>query len=978
MNKYLLILLCAVTALGQQTVNNLIVKTNLVSGVIRLSGIDFPQGTYIASDEQDLAFFSPEKAGRAIIKTGTASGDWYWDSTSVVAAGDGVIEANGYLVGRWIRSYSISTPNTLSGSFGVVFNGAKQLVQSEATKQQVDKGAMQVPTVAAMRALTASQINDGQLIQTGGRLVNGDGAGRTYYWVSSSTNPTNLVGVFAPLSGGTGRFVWTESGDLTPQLAGAVVDGTTDNTTEIQAAIDYGEANGLPLYSPVTEQPYRVTSLTCETIQWYGVLPQRERIQVGTSTIHAQLPSATGPLVRVRYTRTAKPRIADMAFVGMGDVITPNKKAITSVADRFTFGVATGDAPQLGTSPSFPKQVAFFYTSEDRYLGSAFITGTSVVGANTIATVDPEWDNFATPLSSGYLLNTACKVVWSPVYTNNVGNLYPNPAIAGYPCFEVIGGLSGTFQNLLIAKFHTGIYTIGDITPYWFYDGSVRMNYMEFAGMASALPYQNADSVGMGSLIISGAYVKPGANVVSYPDETIPLSLSLARNTSFGFYNPFSGSGLADIRTDQCVAGYHSAWEIANYYGYALFDNCIRYGLSSENGFYGDILGTGLHINMLQARRYFIGTNQTGTFYTNSAAVRVKGSSFTNNISLGAIDFGVNYQGGSTNYWKWGFDISGLRHNVQVAAKQNVTGVENLQRSTNFPVRWLNPYSITLASDVRDGWYTPDYAGLTFAQGGTNIFAMNSSGVWLMGGFNRIGPNAPTPDGQYGFYSLVETPGNATTAYGYFFRANLTNGVSTETGAMRIRAEVPSGITQPIVNGVTILNPSGGGTITRNVGLTVVQQTAGTTANYNARFGASAGSVGPVGTYNVTFEGGRDVTIDGNLSFSSGKGPSFTDGSFVRGTTNYLAGASVAGGGLRVGTTGDLIKGTFYSNGTLVAGTVVIANGNIGATSKLTPYLVTAGGTPGALYISSKGTGTCTITSTSATDTSVVGILIVN
>ena len=833
--------------------------------------------------------------------------------------------------------------------------------------------AITVSNVAAMRLLTG--IVDGQTIITQGRNTAGDGAGRSYYWVAASVAPTNLVGVFAPTVGGTGRFVWTQTGDLTPQLAGAIVDGVTDNTIQVQAAIDYGEVNGIPLFFPIGT--YRWTTVTCETIDWSGVLPQQERIQAGTSSVVVQGDSATGPLVSIRYTTTAKPRISNMAFVGLGDAITPNKRPITSVTDRFTFGVSTNFAPQLGVSASFPKQVAFFYTSEDRYLGSAFITGTTNVGANTIATIDPDWDNYATPQSSGFLLNTNCKVVWSPIYTNNAGTFYPNPAVAGYPCFQVIGGLSGKFENVLVAKFHTGVYTIGDITPYWFYDGNIRFNYCEFAAMASSIPYLNADAVGTGSIIVSGGYIKPGASIISWPNETISITNSLARNTSFGFYNAFSGSGIADLRTDQVVTGYYQSWEIANSIAYTLFDNCIRYGLVSENGFYGDILGNGLHINYLQARRYFITTNNTGSYFTNSSAIRVKGTSFQNTVSIDALDIGINYQSGTTNYWKWAFDISGTNHQILVGAKHNLDGAENYQRSTTIPIRWYSPFAISNSTQAINGWYSPDGTNVTFAAAGLDSLLTGTQGTWVKSYYIRFGTNAPVSDGQYGVYSYPDVVGNGITAAGHFLRANFNTAVSTETIGVRVRGDVASGITQPIVNGLVVMNASGSGTATRVAGVTIEEQTKGATANYNIRLGESS-ATGPVGTYSIDNVSTRNNLFAGDLTWAAGKGPLFNDTSFIRGTTNYLNGQTVLGGGVNIGTTGDKISSVFRVNGTLVAGTVAVANGNIVATSQLIPYRVTVAGTAGALYVSAKGVGTATITSTNPLDTSLVGIYIIN
>lgn len=242
MKTILLFLLVALSVVGQTTFNNVAVKTNLTAGYISLSGINFAQGTYLASDEQDLAYFDPAKAGRAIVKTNSFSGEWYWDSSSTATAGDGVIEAIGYPTGRWIRSIGSATPPDISGEKGVVYDSMKRLVQSDATKQQVDKAAMQVATVADMVALSTN-LNNGQLVQTGGRLSNGDGGGALFQWNSSSTQSTNIGTVFAPVSG-TGRFVWTGN-EVRPEMFGAV--GYTNQGTIPYTII--GSASGVSDFS---------------------------------------------------------------------------------------------------------------------------------------------------------------------------------------------------------------------------------------------------------------------------------------------------------------------------------------------------------------------------------------------------------------------------------------------------------------------------------------------------------------------------------------------------------------------------------------------------------------------------------------------------------------------------------------------------------------------------------------------------------
>ena len=184
MKRILAYLLFVITVLGQKTENNLTVRTNLIAGKFSISSIpNVMQGSQLLSDEQDLATTDPAVGYFAVVKTGTAAGHWYWDSTSTATEGDGVISALGYATGRWIRLVALTVPDDLDPNKGVVIGANKVLQQSTATKQQVDNTAMQVATVSAMQALTAAQINNGQIIQTGGRNSSGDGGGARFRWV---------------------------------------------------------------------------------------------------------------------------------------------------------------------------------------------------------------------------------------------------------------------------------------------------------------------------------------------------------------------------------------------------------------------------------------------------------------------------------------------------------------------------------------------------------------------------------------------------------------------------------------------------------------------------------------------------------------------------------------------------------------------------------------------------------------------------
>lgn len=119
------------------------------------------------------------------------------------------------------------------------------------------------------------------------------------------------------------------------------------------------------------------------------------------------------------------------------------------------------------------------------------------------------------------------------------------------------------------------------------------------------------------------------------------------------------------------------------------------------------------------------------------------------------------------------------------------------------------------------------------------------------------------------------------------------------------------------------------------------------------------------------------VYANGDIEF--GSGAASRDVKLTRSGANQLSLTtadflvSTVGRGLRVavGTNGKM------QTGTLVAGTVTINNTSITANSHVIPYHMTAAGTPGWLRASKVAGTSVTITSSSSTDTSLVGYFVI-
>jgi hypothetical protein len=257
--RLLILLLSSLSLLGQSTTVN-VKKTD---GTLFTGALDanvYPNITQYATDELDATIAAKNPtSGRwlEINEFSTSRVSWFFNPTEGGPDISGQrIRPTGYVTGSWIRNVAWSAAKNASSLKGMVFDSTGNVVQSTATKQQVDKTAMQVATVADMRALDPAQLNNGQLIQTGGRNANGDGGGLLFRYVAGDTTATNLGTVFA-FTSGTGRMIWIGGTSLRVEVWGAVGDWNdstrtgTDNSTSLAAFITYLNTEAKNSIAPV-------------------------------------------------------------------------------------------------------------------------------------------------------------------------------------------------------------------------------------------------------------------------------------------------------------------------------------------------------------------------------------------------------------------------------------------------------------------------------------------------------------------------------------------------------------------------------------------------------------------------------------------------------------------------------------------------------------------------------------------------------
>jgi len=109
----------------------------------------------------------------------------------------------------------------------------------------VIKGAVELEfsSVTAMLNYDFSSVSDGARVKCNGYNTAGDQFfGPDVFWDASSTATADGLSVFDPVASGAGRLVREFDSDINVRWAGALGNGSTDDSSAIQAVIDYIES----------------------------------------------------------------------------------------------------------------------------------------------------------------------------------------------------------------------------------------------------------------------------------------------------------------------------------------------------------------------------------------------------------------------------------------------------------------------------------------------------------------------------------------------------------------------------------------------------------------------------------------------------------------------------------------------------------------------------------------------------------------
>lgn len=150
-----------------------------------------------------------------------------------------------------------------------------------------------VETVAALRALTASTLGDRLPLELLGYYAAGDGGGGLFVYSSSSVETEDGGMIIAPTTG-SGRFLRVTSGSkISVKWFGAKGDGSTDDTTALQAAFTYFRAQAP---GAVLEFDATGTYLTTQTLLVEG---NRLTVEGNQSTIKTTATLASNGVINV-------------------------------------------------------------------------------------------------------------------------------------------------------------------------------------------------------------------------------------------------------------------------------------------------------------------------------------------------------------------------------------------------------------------------------------------------------------------------------------------------------------------------------------------------------------------------------------------------------------------------------------------------------------------------------------------------------
>jgi hypothetical protein len=715
--------LLASVAFGQQTVNNFTVKTNLVVG-------NNIQGVTLNGYNID-AIATNSAANKLNITNGTA------------------VNLTGSLTNVTVRggiTYELLDDADLEQTvdYGMALDVGL-------TSTSVRARARSVSTVSALVTLVDPATSDAfSYVNALSYATSGDGGGGSFQrvlystvsgltgtngmWFRSSVDPTYAW-----------RRVW-DGGPVSVLWFGAFPDDDVDDTTAVQAAIDFAQN---PSYGPGSGSGEAVSAevkLPAGRFDWSaitieglsaltGVAAQQYNYNNGTSI--RQLGGVTNqPLITLNGLSTfTQPSVDGLALLGRQEANSFSKVAIASVTSRHQFTVATNSLPATNAAAVTLPYYGFcyFYASDGKKLGVGWVQ--TIDYTTGLVTLRDQTDWYATPESAGLLLDTTCKVIFTEPSTvgSNTG-YWSAYAPAGNIGILVKGSGVARIRNCIVHNFNAGIvFEAGGIT--------IPMENMSIRGCAlfnlgGCKAAVTSDHI-FQDLYLQGFYIG---------DYDLASSVSLTnkwyRSTPFAAYHLPYGAQVGIMIADAC-----------HWSGIQSADNCVNIqSLFSDNmsvgGWWIETLGgsaitNALNIDTWTMRPRFIAATEDGIYPLNSTN-QVRGlyvpSTTTGTISAQVDKVGVFSVYGKVNNISTNpatrlldsvFDFPattqiGISQIMQngLAASANVYGAQ-AGRVRRGGVR----DDIASAANAGSGWFYTNSSTASYAVAGTHTLSFDANGL---------------------------------------------------------------------------------------------------------------------------------------------------------------------------------------------------------------------------------------------------------
>lgn len=635
------------------------------------------------------------------------------------------------------------TLSSVSTSRGLVIDGNSNVVASTATKQQVDKGQMQVPTAADLVALTTNLV-DSVVVQTAGRLTAGDGGAAKFYWSASSTASTNRGTVLKLRDSSVGRWIWLGGAPIDVRMFGAIPNDATIDSDALDEAIAVGVATKTPTFIPpggyFVSRPLVITNG-----EVFGIRTEQSRVDTGVNTVLIATNWDASTYKSILKIVAAGPGVGAPSVHGI-EVIgsrtnTPTKRRITSVTDRYTFEVSNAYTPSFQSGsrtnwwPFFGW--AFVFSPSGNYMGAAVITGTTNTGTAWRLTTRHGLDLFATPAGTGGLLTTNCYLVFSELTTISTGAQLTDATKVGVSGIEITGGIGARVSDCATYDTWVGVnFGVSSSTSFPFIQNITTWR-TAFAGYAYGVrSFEGAADVMHNGYLFANGY---GAAKIEVSTDGTELG-----NGTFGFYNLPTTSSYSKLWVDGFVFG--GALDVNGGISVddMLLDNCMYGGLLVIDGQYNNGASVLSSIGKLRIR----GSLQSAypIQRADSFGIRAVGTLYPANIHLGTLDIPSTFQSNLGN----AFDITNaVAHQISIGRMPISSGYTN----------WLAASSLLPIIENSEVGQTNRFLGISYSQS-TNYL---NGASWIVGasGTNRI---VAGPGGVYGYAGNTPTLGFSLTS----------------------------------------------------------------------------------------------------------------------------------------------------------------------------------------------------------------------